>query len=104
MRHPYQSVPSPLKIQEALAESAALSRLRDLLAQSTAHLDAIMHLLPASLKTQIKAGPIDADGWTLLVTNAAVAAKVRHLLPHLESEIRARGWQLSAIRVRIQQA
>lgn len=28
--------------------------------------------------------PIDEDGWSLLAANAAVAAKLRHLLPRLE--------------------
>jgi len=40
--------------------------------------------LPGTLLASLQPGPIDEDGWSLLAANAAVAAKLRHLLPRLE--------------------
>jgi hypothetical protein len=47
-------------------------------------------------------GPVDDKGWTLIAANASVAAKLRQLQPRLEDELLERGWQVSAIRIRVQ--
>ena len=50
----------------------------------------------------MSAGPIDDDGWSLLCANAAVAAKLRQLVPHLEQRLRDAGQPVTAIRVKVQ--
>jgi broad-specificity NMP kinase len=45
---------------------------------------------------------VDEQGWSLLAANAAVAAKLRQLQPRLEDRLRDRGWQVSAIRIKVQ--
>jgi hypothetical protein len=38
----------------------------------------------------------------LLAANASVAAKLRQLQPRLEEVLRERGWQVNAVRVKVQ--
>jgi hypothetical protein len=94
--------PNALPIEEALHQSAPLARLRQLMRDSNARFDVIHPLLPAALAPHVLPGPVDELGWTLLAANASVAAKLRQLQPRLEDALRTRGWQVSAIRVKVQ--
>jgi hypothetical protein len=94
--------PNALAIEEALQQSAPLIRLQQLVHDSNARLDAVRPALPATLAPHVKAGPVDEAGWTMLARNASVAAKLRQLQPRLEEILRERGWQVSAIRVKVQ--
>jgi len=94
--------PNALRMEDALGRSAPLARLQQLLRESQARLDAIRPVLPGPLAQHVKAGPIDENGWSLLVANAAVAAKLRQLRPRLEEVLRARGWQVTSIRIKVQ--
>jgi hypothetical protein len=85
-----------------LQRSAPLAHLRQRLQDSNARLAAIRDLLPPGLALQVKAAPADEDGWSLLVANAAAAAKLRQLVPRLEERLRQRGWQSRSIRIRVQ--
>jgi len=105
----YSSRPSPvtpdaLRIEQALQQSAPLARLQGLLRDSNARFEAIRPGLPAALCPHVKPGPVDETGWSLLAANASVAAKLRQLQPRLEEMLRERGWQVSAIRVKVQSA
>jgi hypothetical protein len=93
-----------LSIEQALSRSSPLNQLSQLLRESNARYDVIRPLLPESLAPHVKPGPVDEQGWSLLAANAAVAAKLRQLQPRLETELRNRGWQVSAIRVKTQTA
>ncbi|MEO6030889.1 MAG: hypothetical protein ABIP61_03130 [Burkholderiaceae bacterium] len=94
--------PNALPIDEALRRSAPLVRLRQLMQESNARFEAIRPSLPAALAAHVRPGPVDALGWSLLAANGAVAAKLRQLQPRLEETLRDAGWQISAIRVRVQ--
>ena len=94
--------PDALRIEQALQQSAPLAHLQALLRDSNARFDAIRAGLPAALAPHIKPGPVDETGWSLLAANASVAAKLRQLQPRLEDMLRERGWQVSAIRVKVQ--
>jgi hypothetical protein len=94
--------PNALPIGEALHRSAPLVRLQQLMRDSSARFDVIHPLLPAALAPHVSPGPVDELGWSLLAANASVAAKLRQLQPRLEDALRARGWQVSAIRVKVQ--
>ncbi len=93
--------PNALRIEEALQRSAPLARLGDLMRDSNARFDAIRRHLPAALAAHVKPGPVDELGWSLLAANASVAAKLRQLQPRLEDAIRAGGWPVSTIRVKV---
>jgi hypothetical protein len=51
---------------------------------NNARLAAVKLAVPKSLHDQMAAGGLDETGWTLLVRNAAAAAKLRQLQPSLE--------------------
>jgi hypothetical protein len=91
-----------ITVLQATQDSPAFTRLVDLATESTARLKAIQPLIPAALRSAIHAGPIDGTAWCLLLDNSAVAAKVRQLLPALESHLRSKGWEVTAIRLKVQ--
>jgi len=95
------SVPLGLPLARALDRNASLVSLAQRLEQSNARYAAITLYLPQGLRAEVRPGPIDDEGWTLLVSNAAVAAKLRHLLPRLADTLRAQGWPERSIRVHI---
>ena len=93
-----------MRLQQALQRSEPLARLGQLLRDSNARFDAIRPSLPAGLALHVKPGPVDELGWSLLAANASVAAKLRQLQPRLEATLKERGWQVSAIRIKVQSA
>ena len=94
--------PDAMRLQQALQRSEPLARLAQLMRESNARFDAIRASLPAALVPHVKPGPVDEAGWSLLAANASVAAKLRQLQPRLESVLSERGWQVSAIRIKVQ--
>lgn len=98
--------PSPpvaaVPIGEALRASAPLGRLAERMHRSNALFAAVAPALPSGLAPHVSAGPIDDDGWSLLCANAAVAAKLRQLVPHLEQRLRDAGQPVTPIRVKVQ--
>jgi len=95
-------VPNSTPIADALQRSAPLAQLRQRLQDSNARFTAIRAQLPPALAAHVKPGPVDDEGWSLLAANASVAAKLRQLQPRLEDTLRARGWQVIAIRIKVQ--
>ena len=91
-----------MPIARALRESAPLGRLAERLRLSSELYDTIAPDLPNALAAQVSAGPVDDEGWSLLCSNAAVAAKLRQLVPHLQQRLRDRGRPVAAIRVKVQ--
>ena len=100
---PPRSVPDPLPIVDALRQHEGLARLGWLMQESRRRLDLVMPALPGALSRFVQAGPVDEEGWTLLAANAAVAAKLRHLLPRLEQMLEAGGARPPKVRVKVQQ-
>jgi hypothetical protein len=82
---PRPSVPDPMPVAQALRAHESLVRLGERLEGSRRRLRLIAPALPGNLIASIQSGPLDEEGWSLLVANAAVAAKLRHLLPRLEA-------------------
>ncbi len=99
---PAPAVPDSLPIAAALQRSAPLALLRERLRDSNARFDAIRALVPAPLLVHLKPGPVDESGWTLLAANTAVAAKTRQLAPRLQQSLQDQGWQVSAVRIKVQ--
>jgi hypothetical protein len=99
---PPEVTPNALPINAVLQSSSALVRLQQLMRDSTARFDAIRPHLPVLLAAQTKPGPIDDLGWSLIAANPSVAAKLRQLQPLLERILQEKGWQVSAIRIKVQ--
>ena len=95
------SVPLPKSLAGAIERCDSLTGLGHRLAESNARFSAIRDVLPPALAEQLRAGPIDDEGWSVLASNAAVAAKLRHWLPRLTQELRSRSFRELPIRVRL---
>ena len=91
-----------ITVLQATQDSPTLARLSVLAADSSARLKAIEPLIPVALRPAIQAGPIDGASWCLLLSNNAVAAKVRQLTPALLAHLRTKGWEVNAIRLKVQ--
>lgn len=91
-----------ITVLQATQDSPTLARLSELATDSTARLKSIAPLIPLALRKAIQPGPIDGTQWCLIVDNSAVAAKIRQLLPALESHLRSKGWEVTAIRLKVQ--
>jgi len=94
--------PGTLHLGAALGQSAPLTGLLQRLQASRDRLAAISEQLPETRREQVRAGPLDDTGWSLLVPHGAAASKLRQLLPILEAELLSRGWQRTAIRIKVQ--
>jgi hypothetical protein len=90
-----------LKLGTALDRSEPLAGLLQRVRDSKARLDALSGLLPPALRAGIRSGPLDDEAWVLLVDNAAVAAKLRQLLPALDAELRAHGWSKPPMKIKV---
>jgi len=91
-----------ITLQQAAQESPSFARLSDLVRASSDRLQAIRSLLPAPLRASVQAGPIDEGCWCLLVSSNAVAAKLRQLVPALQSHLAQKGLAVSSIRIKVQ--
>lgn len=91
-----------ITLQQASEDSPTLAKLAALTRDSSERLRAIEMLIPATLRSTVRAGPIDGTSWCLLVKSNAAAAKIRQLLPALQAHLRSRGWEVNAIRLKIQ--
>lgn len=94
--------PNAMRIEEALSRSTPFAKLLLLMRESNARFDAIRNVLPAALAAHVKPGPVDENGWTVLVANASVASKLRQLQPRLESALKHSGREVTAIRIKVQ--
>ena len=87
---------------DALARSAPLALLQRRLRESNARFETLRGVLPPALAPHVRPGPLDADGWTLLAANTAVAAKLRQLQPRLEAALLDGGWPAATFRLQDQ--
>lgn len=94
--------PATLPLSSALERSAPLSQLLLRLRESADRFAAIEDQLSPTLRAQVRAGPLDEHGWSLLASSGAAASKLRHLVPTLEAALRAKGWQVTPIRIKVQ--
>ena len=91
-------------LAQASMESPTLARLSELVRDSSLRLKAVEPLIPPLLRPAIKAGPIDGPTWCLLVESNSAAPKLKQLLPALQAHLRSRGWEITAIRLKVQTA
>ena len=99
--NPIRRPPSTLTIHQAAGNSPSLARLSELVRESNDRLKAIESLLPEALRPAVKAGPIEGESWCLLVSSNAAAAKIRQLLPLIQTHLAGKGWKVTSIRLKI---
>jgi hypothetical protein len=88
-------------LHQAADESPTLARLSQLARESGERLKAIESSIPAPLLSSIRPGPIEGTSWCLLVDSSAAAAKLRQLLPVLIQKLDSRGFEVTAIRLKV---
>lgn len=93
---------SAIPVQQAVLQAPTLARLAAVASDSKSRLDSLNDLLPSALRAGVQAGPVEEDQWCLLAANSAVAAKLRQLGPVLLAHLRTQGWQVNAIRIKVQ--
>ena len=91
-----------ISLEQASQQTPILAKLVALTRDSSERLRAVKTLIPVGLHTAIQAGPIEGDSWCLLVKNNAAAAKLRQLVPALLAHLRAQGWDINTIRLKVQ--
>ena len=89
-------------LQQAADASPMLAQLAALTRESSERLKAVESLVPPALRPALQAGPIEGTTWCIVVKSNAAAAKLRQLLPAMQAHLRSKGWQVNAIRLRIQ--
>jgi hypothetical protein len=87
---------------QATEESPTLASLAARARDANERLAAIQDLIPAELRPGVKAGPAEGDVWCMLVSGSAAAAKIRQLAPLLVSRLKARGWDVATLRIKVQ--
>ncbi|MDD0810370.1 hypothetical protein PSQ20_08490 [Curvibacter sp. RS43] len=87
---------------QASMASPTFAKLSELVRDSAQRLKAIEPLIPPMLRSAIQAGPIEGTTWCLLLNSNAAAAKLRQQLPAFEAHLRSRGWEVTAIRLKVQ--
>jgi hypothetical protein len=98
------AVPLAGTLSQALDANESLGALSRRLAQSQQRWAVAALVLPTVLRTQVRAGVLDDEGWTLLASSAAAAAKLRHCVPLIEASLRDAGWPAVALRIRLASA
>jgi len=91
----------PVSLQQAAEEAPTLARLTQLARESGERLKAIEASIPPPLRASIRPGPIEGTTWCLLVDSNAAAAKLRQLLPVLQKKLVSRGFEVTAIRLKL---
>ena len=90
-----------LVLARALDRSEPLVGLLQRVQGSRQRFEAIHALLPPALLGSVRPGPLDETAWALLVDHAAAAAKLRQMMPTLQSVLAERGWPAPPIKVKI---
>lgn len=88
-------------IATAIDDSATLSGLLAGHRRSQACFAAAQAGLPPALRTQVRPGPIDDQGWTLFAATNGAAAKLRQCLPTLLQAAQTHDPQIREIRVKV---
>lgn len=88
-------------LHEAAEGSPTLAGLARLARESGDRLKAIEPAIPAALRAAVRPGPIEGTTWCLLVDTSAAAAKLRQLLPLFQARLNNKGWQVTAIRLKV---
>jgi hypothetical protein len=99
--HKFATTPGTWMLGAALDQSQPLTRLLQRLQESNRRFEALREHLPDTLRGEVRPGPLDDAGWTLLARGGAAAAKLRQLLPSLQAALQERGFAALPIRVRV---
>ena len=86
---------------QAAQDSPTLAQLTSLMQESSRRLRALDALLPPNLRAAIQAGPIEGSDWCLLVKSNSATAKLRQMLPSLQTHLQHKGHDVQTIRLKV---
>jgi hypothetical protein len=90
-----------IPLNQAVQASPVLSGITQRIQQSQQMLATILPLLPAALRQQVWAGPLDGTSWCLFVGNPSVGTKLRQLTPALLAALRQSGMGVEQLRLKV---
>ncbi len=99
MQRPTQG-PHTRPIAETLGADNGLRQLLARAREAQQRLALVQRALPPALRPHVRSGSLDPEGWTLLVPNGAVAAKLRQCLPLVEQQLREQGYRPVPLRIK----
>ena len=88
-------------VMQILDDATSLSQLQALARDGQNRLQAILPLLPVSMRGLVQSGRVEGESWCILVPNSAMAAKLRQFLPSLCAHLRTKGWNVQTITVKV---
>jgi len=88
-------------VTQILDDATSLSQLQALARNGQNRLQAILPLLPVSMRGLVQSGGVEGESWCILVPNSAMAAKLRQFLPSLCAHLRTKGWNVQTITVKV---
>lgn len=89
-------------LEQAVGAAPSLALLQERIRESQGCMDRIRHLIPASMRSHVVAGPLQDQEWCLLVGSSAASTKLRQLLPAIQQALTQSGAQVNAIRIKVQ--
>lgn len=93
---------NPVSLEQAAQDSPTLASLFARARDANERLQAVQELIPPDLHPAVQAGPVEGGTWCLLVRGNAAAAKLRQLLPLLQTRLKSRGWDEVTLRIKVQ--
>jgi hypothetical protein len=100
-RSPGRAPRSPQPVAEVLSRTDAFAPLRAGVEQIASIQRDLSALLPDYLAASVEPGFIKDGTLSLFAAHNALAARLRHLEPRLVTELQARGWALTSVRIRV---
>jgi hypothetical protein len=88
-------------VTQIIDSATSLSQLQALARDGQKRLQAILPLLPVSMRSLVQSGGVEGETWCILVPNSAMAAKLRQFLPSLCAHLRTKGWNVQTITVKV---
>ena len=92
---------NPVSLQQAAQDSPTLASLAARARDASERLQAVEELIPPEMRAAVQAGPVEGGTWCLLVQGSAAAAKLRQLIPMLQTRLKARGWDEVTLRIKV---
>jgi hypothetical protein len=92
---------NPVSLQQAAQDSPTLASLAARARDASERLEAIQELIPPEMRPAVQAGPVEGNSWCVLVQGSAAAAKLRQLIPMLQTRLKSKGWDDVTLRIKV---
>jgi hypothetical protein len=94
---------TPFTLLQAADDSPTLASLLARARDASERLKAVEELIPKDMRAAVQPGPAEGNVWCVLVDGSAAAAKLRQIAPMLVARLKAKGWDVTTLRIKVQQ-